>query len=1179
MKEIQVVAIYDYESTDQQSLSFKKGDSIRVITRLPSGWWMGELDGKRGWFPSNYVTLPELKVEPEQPIPEPEAADQLGIQTQNTLIEETLTLPDHWGIKSLSNGKHYYFNILTNETKWSLREIHQQIDDVHNKDAQGDIAINNAEFTWDGMLAFVLAKLRILIRDIELKAKENYLSNTSSAVEAIRTMLYACDSAAATSETLNLSPKLKHGHTLILNWVSRLILSAKLSSTVWPPPDASDDFLQSAHELVGAVKLFITEASELKLSIHQLAPEDLVQLQHAQFDTDHIGQSKTDAELVERLEEITLNLFNLINQIGELSGGKEGETFQRTEIFELIRKVVKEVGSFLALIDELPLESLFEDLTIDFKVNRLALLNCVTDLVMSTQAAARLKDEKQAHEKIMIAIDLVNKASKDLLISTKFLIEEKENMEHATLKSYIENYSAPAPQNAQKGLHKAASRTFNEHSNRNSKSDVSFLTRSSVLYAEGSETPHSRRSSIGFDSNVDLQKLSVAIRNSRLSNASGPESPTSASLEKYTEALGDRNRYSIIKSGQIVNDIADAWYLATDYPAEELILNQDGKVKGGTLKVLVEYLTGHRHIDEYFNTSFLLSYRTFTTNKELFPLLFARFNLPIPNSLTNEEHQQWLGLKQKPIRQRVCTVLKNWIEFHCEGNPQDVQTLSDIESFNENQVKSILAISHISILKLIERKRKSGYQAFKPPSLKIKDKPPAPILPKNLKRFKVYELDPLEVARQITLWESSIYLDMSGLELLSKTWEWEEPKPMHVELLINISNHITNWVVYSILGVGDVKKRSRAFGFFIAVADRCAALSNFNGLMAILAAFNTPHIARLHKSWESINTKYLDVLKALRNLMSPEENFKAYRAAIKNCTPPCIPFVGVYLIDLSNINDLYPDNLPSHPDSVNFAKSCRIADTLKDSMIYTTEYSLKPVAEITGFLRVEIMTDHDESELEKMSFACEPKRIFKRLYAAKPQAAVAEKLEPLGYFIPRKPLDKLPNVKGISPQELNLPPHPRYRKEPQTLMRSIDYENQLRYDVDGRTRMFLSEKTVKPGAILLVEQVSSRLSPQSRSFAGVLMEVKRKGLASNITLRSVVMGTGVQMKIPIFSPMVTKITVLQEPPTELEGNTEPIYWAIEEPEKSGIDFENVENILLKYNNQKIKEKNAAAKLH
>ncbi|KAJ3274607.1 hypothetical protein HDV01_002449 [Terramyces sp. JEL0728] len=972
MKEIQVVAIYDYDSADQQGMSFKKGDTIRVITRLPSGWWLGELNAVRGWFPSNHVTLPELKIEQEELIPEQEPVEQPGMQTQNTLIEETLTLPDHWGIKSLSNGKHYYFNILTNETKWSLREIHQQIDDVDNKDAHADISINNAEFSWDGMLAFVLAKLRILIRDIELKAKENYLSNTSTAVEAIRTMLYASDAASSTSETLDLSPKLKHGHTLMLNWVSRLILSAKLSSTVWPPPDASDDFLQAAHELVGAIKLFITEASELKLPMHQLAPEDLVQLQHAQFDTDHIGQSKTDAQLVERLEEITLNLFNLINQIGELSDGKE--PLQRAEIFELIRKVVKEVGSFLTLIDELPLESLFEDLTIDFKVNRLALLNCITDLVMSTQSAARLKDDKQAHEKIMIAIDLVNKASKDLLISTKFLIEEKENMEHATLKSYIENYSAPAPQNAKKGLHKAASQTFNDHQ-RNSTSDASFLTRSSVLYPQGEETPHSRRSSIGFDNSVDLQKLSIAIRNSRLSAASGSDlQPISPGLEKYNEALGDNNRYSLIKSAQVVDEIVDAWYLSADYSPEELILNQDGKVKGASLKVLVKYLTSHQHTDEYFNTSFLLAYKTFAANKEFFDLLFARFNLPIPNNLTDEEQQQWFEFKQKPVRQRVCAIVKNWVEFHCEGSPQDLEALEAIADFADNVVKPVLAISQISIYKLIERKKKSGYQAFKPPALKIMEKSPAPILPKSLKKFKVYELDPLEVARQITLWESSIYLDMSNLELLSKTWEWPDLKPMHVELLINVSNHITNWAVYSILGVTDVKKRSRAFGFFIAVADRCAALSNFNGLMSILAAFNTTPIVRLHKSWESINPKYLEVLKALRNLMSPEENFKAYRAAIKSCNPPCIPFLGVYLIDLSNIKDLYPDNLPTHPNSINFAKSCRIADILKDSMTYSTEYSLKPVPEITGFLRVEIMTDHEDAEFERMSFACESKR-------------------------------------------------------------------------------------------------------------------------------------------------------------------------------------------------------------
>jgi son of sevenless len=36
-------------------LTFSAGQRIRVLNQDPSGWWDGELDGRRGWFPSNYV--------------------------------------------------------------------------------------------------------------------------------------------------------------------------------------------------------------------------------------------------------------------------------------------------------------------------------------------------------------------------------------------------------------------------------------------------------------------------------------------------------------------------------------------------------------------------------------------------------------------------------------------------------------------------------------------------------------------------------------------------------------------------------------------------------------------------------------------------------------------------------------------------------------------------------------------------------------------------------------------------------------------------------------------------------------------------------------------------------------------------------------------------------------------
>ena len=36
-------------------LNFKKGDAITLTQKEDGGWWEGTLDGKTGWFPSNYV--------------------------------------------------------------------------------------------------------------------------------------------------------------------------------------------------------------------------------------------------------------------------------------------------------------------------------------------------------------------------------------------------------------------------------------------------------------------------------------------------------------------------------------------------------------------------------------------------------------------------------------------------------------------------------------------------------------------------------------------------------------------------------------------------------------------------------------------------------------------------------------------------------------------------------------------------------------------------------------------------------------------------------------------------------------------------------------------------------------------------------------------------------------------
>jgi hypothetical protein len=108
----------------------------------------------------------------------------------------------------------------------------------------------------------------------------------------------------------------------------------------------------------------------------------------------------------------------------------------------------------------------------------------------------------------------------------------------------------------------------------------------------------------------------------------------------------------------------------------------------------------------------------------------------------------------------------------------------------------------------------------------------------------------------------------------------------------------------------------------------------------------------------------------------------------------------------------------------------------------------------------------------------------------------------VGPWKPAEAKGRLPDVTHIQPQDIQLQKHPRFRKGPQSLMRAIDLENRFRYDRDrARTNLFFDENPqAKPGCILLVDIISSRVNPQPKYFAGVLLGIREKGIANLIEI-------------------------------------------------------------------------------
>ena len=51
---------FDYEAQQPDELSLRLGDVIVNIRRDDGGWWEGELDGRRGFFPDNFVRVSSI---------------------------------------------------------------------------------------------------------------------------------------------------------------------------------------------------------------------------------------------------------------------------------------------------------------------------------------------------------------------------------------------------------------------------------------------------------------------------------------------------------------------------------------------------------------------------------------------------------------------------------------------------------------------------------------------------------------------------------------------------------------------------------------------------------------------------------------------------------------------------------------------------------------------------------------------------------------------------------------------------------------------------------------------------------------------------------------------------------------------------------------------------------------
>ncbi|KAL0485738.1 Ras guanine nucleotide exchange factor gefJ [Acrasis kona] len=243
--------------------------------------------------------------------------------------------------------------------------------------------------------------------------------------------------------------------------------------------------------------------------------------------------------------------------------------------------------------------------------------------------------------------------------------------------------------------------------------------------------------------------------------------------------------------------------------------------------------------------------------------------------------------------------------------------------------------------------------------------------------MSVLEWPSLEIARQITIIEFEMFELIQPKECLSQSWNKPDKhtKAPNISKMISFTNRIVAWVSYEILSCNNTTKRSKACSKFIKVACELRKLNNFNACKAVIAGLKSNPVFRLRRTWVKVPAKQMNDMKELETLMEQAKNFHNMRNAIKQASGCCLPYIGIFLTDLTFIEDGNKDFITSGDfELINLFKRMKQASVIKELVrLREMPYALQQVTELSDLLYN--MTILTEDELYDLSLQAEPREI------------------------------------------------------------------------------------------------------------------------------------------------------------------------------------------------------------
>lgn len=340
-----------------------------------------------------------------------------------------------------------------------------------------------------------------------------------------------------------------------------------------------------------------------------------------------------------------------------------------------------------------------------------------------------------------------------------------------------------------------------------------------------------------------------------------------------------------------------------------------------------------------------------------------------PPGFNNERTCDKEFIIRRTATNRVLNVLRHWVSKHA----QDFELNNELKMNVLNLLEEVLRDPD-----LLPQERKATANILRALSqddqddihLKLEDI----IQMTDCPKAECFEtLSAMELAEQITLLDHIVFRSIPYEEFLGQGW-MKLDKNERTPYIMKTSQHfneMSNLVASQIMNYADISSRANAIEKWVAVADICRCLHNYNGVLEITSALNRSAIYRLKKTWAKVSKQTKALMDKLQKTVSSEGRFKNLRETLKNCNPPAVPYLGMYLTDLAFIEEGTPNF--TEEGLVNFSKMRMISHIIREiRQFQQTAYRIDQQPKVIQYLLDKALVI-DEDSLYELSLKIEPR--------------------------------------------------------------------------------------------------------------------------------------------------------------------------------------------------------------